>query len=119
MALTHGGLPADQCRHQRPREVPCRKRQHAICQRDELWQPVISKRVTYLSLASEAHRTGEPIGIELADDAQALKIAKQLVTAAGFEVVGDLSTAKRFDNGSPIYPKTLPASEMRAILGLK
>jgi hypothetical protein len=78
--------------------------------------------IGYLSLASEAHRTGEPIGIELAaDDAQALKIAKQLVTAAGFEpvVVGGLSTAKRFDNGSPIYPKTLPASEMRAILGLK
>jgi hypothetical protein len=78
--------------------------------------------IAYTSLASEAHRSGEPIGIELAaDDAQALKIAKQLVKAAGFEpvVVGGLSTAKRFDHGSAIYPKTLPANEMRAQLGLK
>ena len=78
--------------------------------------------IAYTSLASEAHRSGEPIGIELAaDDAQALKIAKQLVKAAGFEpvVVGGLATAKRFDHGSAIYPKTLPANEMRAQLGLK
>ena len=41
--------------------------------------------------------------------------------AAGFEpvVVGGLATAKRFDHGSAIYPKTLPAGEMRAMLGLK
>jgi 8-hydroxy-5-deazaflavin:NADPH oxidoreductase len=78
--------------------------------------------IGYTSIASEAHRSGEPIGIELAaDDAQALKIAKQLVKDAGFEpvVVGGLSTAKRFDHGSAIYPKTLPANEMRAQLGLK
>jgi predicted dinucleotide-binding enzyme len=78
--------------------------------------------INYGALASEAHRAGEPIGIELAgDDARALDIAKQLVTDAGFEpvVVGSLATAKRFDHGSAIYPKTLPASEMRTILGLK
>jgi hypothetical protein len=78
--------------------------------------------IGYTSLASEAHRSGEPIGIELAaDDAQALTIAQQLVKAAGFEpvVVGGLATAKRFDHGSAIYPKTLPANEMRAQLGLK
>jgi hypothetical protein len=78
--------------------------------------------INYEALASEAHRAGEPIGIELAaDDPQALAIAKQLVIAAGFEpvVVGGLATAKRFDHGSAIYPKTLPASEMRALLGLK
>jgi predicted dinucleotide-binding enzyme len=78
--------------------------------------------INYRSLASEAHRAGEPIGIELAaDDPQALTIAKQLVSDAGFEpvVVGGLSTAKRFDNGSPVYPKTLTANEMRALLGLK
>ena len=78
--------------------------------------------ISYQSLASEAHRAGEPIGIELAaDDPQALEIAKRLVTDAGFEpvVVGGLATAKRFDHGSAIYPKTLPAGEMRAMLGLK
>jgi hypothetical protein len=78
--------------------------------------------IGYTSLASESHRSGEPIGIELAaDDPQALKIAQQLVKAAGFEpvVVGGLATAKRFDHGSAIYPKTLPANEMRTELGLK
>jgi hypothetical protein len=34
-------------------------------------------------------------------------------------VVGGLATAKRFDHGSDIYPKTLPANEMRSLLGLK
>jgi|SRR5579863_2650706 len=78
--------------------------------------------INYLELAKEAHRPGERIGIELAaDDAQALDVAKRLVTDAGFEpvVVGGLATAKRFDHGSAIYPKTLPASQMRAELGLK
>lgn len=78
--------------------------------------------INYQALASEAHRSGEPIGIELAaDDPQAIAIARQLVTDAGFEpvVVGGLATAKRFDHGSDIYPKTLPANEMRSLLGLK
>jgi predicted dinucleotide-binding enzyme len=78
--------------------------------------------ITYTALGSEAHRPGEPIGIELAaDDKQALDVAKRLVTDAGFEpvVVGNLSTAKRFDTGSAVYPKTLPASQLRAMLGLK
>ena len=62
------------------------------------------------------------MGIELAaDDAEALTIAKQLVTDAGFEpvVVGGLATAKRFDTGTPVYPKALPASQVRAMMGLK
>jgi len=78
--------------------------------------------ISYVDLDGQAHRTGELIGIELAaDDARALAVAKRLVTDAGFEpvVVGGLATAKRFDHGAPIYPKTLPASEMRAMLGLK
>jgi hypothetical protein len=74
------------------------------------------------ALASQAHRPGEPAGIELAaDDSKALDIAKQLVTDAGFEpvVVGGLATAKSFDTGSPVYPKTLTAAQIRQMLGLK
>jgi len=78
--------------------------------------------ISFTALASEAHRAGEPVGIELAaDDARALAIAKQLVTDAGFEpvVVGGLATAKSFDTGTPVYPKALPASQVRTMLGLK
>jgi hypothetical protein len=34
-------------------------------------------------------------------------------------VVGSLSTAKKFDQGAPVYPKAMLASDMRAALGLK
>ncbi len=59
--------------------------------------------------------------IEVTDDPGALAVARQLVTDAGYEpvVVGDLSTAKKFDAGSPVYPKAMLASDMRAALGLK
>jgi predicted dinucleotide-binding enzyme len=78
-------------------------------------------QVSAASLASEAHRAGEKIGVPLAaDDKQALDVAKQLVTDAGFDpvVVGGLSTAKRFDPGTPAY-HTMTARELRAILGIK
>ena len=78
--------------------------------------------VNFHSLASEAHRSGELVGIPLAsDDKKALRIASQLVRDAGFEpvVVGDLSTAKSFDTGTPIYGKGLAASEVRAALGVR
>ena len=73
------------------------------------------------SLRSEAHRAGEPIAIPLAgDDAAALAMASQLVRDAGFEpvVVGPLSSAKRFDVGTPVYVQLLTARELRARLGL-
>ena len=78
--------------------------------------------ITFAALQSNAHRPGELIGIELAaDDAQALAVAKQLVIDAGYEpvVVGNLATAKKFDTGTPVYPKAIPASELRAMLGVK
>jgi hypothetical protein len=80
--------------------------------------------VPYWGLAAETHRSGELVGIPLAaDDKGALEVAKQLVIDAGFEpvVVGDLSTAKSFDSGSKaaIGAKALPASQVRAALGLK
>lgn len=78
-------------------------------------------QVSAAALASEAHRAGEKIGVPLAsDDKQALDLARQLVTDAGFDpvVVGGLSTAKRFDPGTPAY-HTLTARELRTILGIK
>ncbi|HEY1726255.1 MAG TPA: NAD(P)-binding domain-containing protein [Steroidobacteraceae bacterium] len=78
--------------------------------------------INYKSLASEAHRSGDPIAIPLAgDDAAALTVASQLVRDAGFEpvVVGPLSSAKSFDVGSPVYVQLLTAKELRERLGLK
>jgi predicted dinucleotide-binding enzyme len=78
-------------------------------------------QVSAAALASEAHRSGEKIGVPLAgDDKTALETAEQLVRDAGFDpvVVGGLASAKRFDPGTPAY-HTLTARELRAILGLK
>jgi predicted dinucleotide-binding enzyme len=77
--------------------------------------------IKYTDLASQAHRPGEPAAIPLAgDDAHALSVAQRLVRAAGFEpvVVGNLSTAKKFDVGTPVYVKLLTAPELRRALGL-
>jgi predicted dinucleotide-binding enzyme len=77
--------------------------------------------IGWTELAAQAHRAGEPVGIELgADDAGAMEIAKQLVTDAGFEpvVVGNLAKSKLFDPGTPVYPKTMTAKEMKAALNL-
>lgn len=72
-------------------------------------------------LAPNANRPGEHIGIPLAsDDKDALLVAAQMVRDAGFEpvIVGDLSTARRFDPGTAVYGKALPASEVRAALNV-
>lgn len=77
--------------------------------------------IAFGELAAQAHRSGEPVGIELGgDDKAALEIAKQLVTDAGFEpvVVGDLVKSKLFDPGTPVYPKTMTAKEIKAALNL-
>jgi 8-hydroxy-5-deazaflavin:NADPH oxidoreductase len=73
-------------------------------------------------LRSEAHRKGELIAIPLAgDDSQALKVAEQLVRAAGFTpvVVGPLSTAREFDVGTAVYTRLLTAPQLRQALNLK
>ena len=78
--------------------------------------------VPFTVVNTEAHRAGEQIGVPIAsNDKAALEITKQLVIDAGFEpvVVGDLSTAKSFDPGTPVYGKGLAASELRAQLGVK
>lgn len=73
------------------------------------------------NLLTETHRSGDQIAIPLAgDDPAALTQAAALVRDAGFEpvIVGDLSQARRFDVGSPVYVKLLTAKQLRAALGL-
>jgi predicted dinucleotide-binding enzyme len=73
-------------------------------------------------LTPNVNRPGEKIGIPLAsNDKAAMAVAAQMVTDAGFEpvIVGDLSTAKSFDTGTSIYGKAVPASQVRAALGVK
>lgn len=77
--------------------------------------------VGYARLQSEAHRSGERVGIPLAsDDAQALATAGRLVQEAGFEpvVVGPLARGKEFDPGTPVFGKALTAAELRRGLGI-
>jgi 8-hydroxy-5-deazaflavin:NADPH oxidoreductase len=78
--------------------------------------------IGWRDLEREAHRKGELIAIPLAgDDAQALSVAQQLVTDAGFApvVVGDLSRAREFDVGTMPYTHLLTAAQLREALGLK
>ena len=73
-------------------------------------------------LAREAFRKPARIGIPLASDyPEALKTASQLVTDAGFDpvVVGDLSRARDFDYGTPIYVRSYSAAQIKAELKLK
>jgi 8-hydroxy-5-deazaflavin:NADPH oxidoreductase len=74
------------------------------------------------SLAQDANRTGERVGIPLAaDDRGALEVAARLVRDAGFEpvLVGPLTTAKKFDRGSAVYGQALTARELRSRLGIE
>jgi predicted dinucleotide-binding enzyme len=72
-------------------------------------------------LANDAFHKPERLGIPLAsDDAQALQIASQLVSDAGFDpvVVGDLTRAREFDYGTPVYVRGYTAAELRKALKL-
>jgi predicted dinucleotide-binding enzyme len=74
------------------------------------------------SLASDANRTGERVGIPLAsDDRAALEVAAGLVRDAGFEpvIVGSLTSAKKFDRGSAVYGQALTARELRQRLAIE
>lgn len=73
-------------------------------------------------LAREAFRKPERIGIPLAaDDADAMKVASQLVSDAGFDPVpvGKLARAREFDYGTPVYVRSYSAAEIRKELKLK
>jgi predicted dinucleotide-binding enzyme len=77
--------------------------------------------VHYKTLRSEAHRSGERLGIPIAgDDRAALDLVAGLARDAGFEavIVGPLRDASRFDVGTAVYNKPLPASEVKGALGV-
>jgi 8-hydroxy-5-deazaflavin:NADPH oxidoreductase len=78
--------------------------------------------INWEPLLREAFRKPERLGIPLAaDDAEAMKIAEQLVTDAGFDPVpvGKLSRAREFDFGTPVYVRGMTAAELRRELKLK
>ena len=72
--------------------------------------------VYYKTLASEAHRPTDRVGIPLASDSPvALDVASQLVRDAGFEpvVIGDLGRGKEFEPGTLVYNTGMSASKLR------
>ena len=73
-------------------------------------------------LANEAFHRPERLGIPLAaDDSEAMKIAAQLVSDAGFDPVpvGNLSRAREFDVGTAVYVRGMTAAELRKALNLR
>ncbi|HEV7609681.1 MAG TPA: NADPH-dependent F420 reductase [Steroidobacteraceae bacterium] len=73
-------------------------------------------------LANDAFNEPERLGIPLAaDDPAAMKIAEQLVNDAGFDPVpvGNLSRAREFDYGTPVYVRGMTAAQLRKALNLK
>jgi predicted dinucleotide-binding enzyme len=78
--------------------------------------------IGFRSVDSKAHREGEKVAIPIAgDDAEAVRVASELVVDAGFDpvVVGPLARARDFDQGSAVYVKDLTAAELREALGLR
>jgi 8-hydroxy-5-deazaflavin:NADPH oxidoreductase len=72
-------------------------------------------------LGRDAFRKPERLGIPLAaSDPEAMKVAAQLVNDAGFDPVpvGDLSRAREFDYGTPVYVRGMTAAELRRALKL-
>jgi predicted dinucleotide-binding enzyme len=75
--------------------------------------------VYFKVLASEAHRTGDQIGIPLAgDDPEAVKTAARLVRDAGFDpvIVGELARGRAFEPDTPPYNSGMTGPELRNIL---
>jgi predicted dinucleotide-binding enzyme len=73
--------------------------------------------VYYKVLQSEAHRSGDRVGIPLAgDDPAALEVAERLVRDAGFDpvVVGGLARGKEFEPDTPTYNTGMTGTELRA-----
>jgi predicted dinucleotide-binding enzyme len=76
--------------------------------------------VYFKTLASEAHRSGDRVGIPLAsDDRPAFDVAAVLVRDAGFEpvIVGELSRGKEFEPDTRPYNTGMTARQLEAIFG--
>lgn len=77
--------------------------------------------VYFKTLQTEAHRSGDRVGIPLAgDDAAALDVAARLVWDAGFEpvVAGPLARARSFDPGTPVYNTGMSGADLARALGV-
>lgn len=77
--------------------------------------------VYFQTLAMEAHRAGDRIGIPLAsDDPGALEVAARLVRDAGFDPVrvGPLDRARDFDPDSAVWNKGMTGRTLRRHFGL-
>ena len=77
--------------------------------------------LSFVQVEREAHRGGETLGIPVAgDDPAAVATVVRLVEDAGFDpvVVGNLSRAREFDTGTPVYVKGLTARQLREALKL-
>jgi len=78
--------------------------------------------VYFEDLAKGRNKAGEKIGVPIAgDDQEGVKIAGELVKAAGLDpvVVGGLSTSKLFDVGTAVYATSVSARKIREKLKLK
>ena len=78
--------------------------------------------MSYAIFAREAHRADPRLAIPIAgDDADAVKVAAELVREAGFDpvVVGKLADARVFQRGNPGYGQPVSAAELRQKLSLK
>ena len=76
--------------------------------------------VYFKTLASEAHRKGQRVGIPLAsDDPDALEITAALVRDAGFDpvVVGALARGKDFEPDRPPYNTGMSGEQLRPLFG--
>lgn len=72
-------------------------------------------------LLRDGFRKPERLGIPLAaSDPEAMNVAAQLVSDAGFDPVpvGDLSRAREFDYGTPVYVRGMTAAQLRKALKL-
>ena len=77
--------------------------------------------VYYKTLASEAHREGDRVGIPLAsDDPGALETTAALARDAGFDpvVIGPLARGKEFEPDTPPYNTGMSGSQLRQLFGL-
>ena len=77
--------------------------------------------ISYMKLAADAHRSGEPVGVPIAgDDKDAVAIASALIRQMGFEpvLVGGLAMGKYLVPGTPLGGEHTPAEIRKIAAGL-
>ena len=85
---------------------------------DALWVKAFNS-VYFKTLESEAHRSGDRVGIPLASDIpSAMQTAADLVRDAGFDpvIVGALTRGKEFEPDTPPYNTGMSGPELRRLL---